>query len=248
LNPAFALSGRVVFWTGLKESGSAVLAAFEQQGAVAERHPLITCARTIDTDPFQHVTPDTWVVFTSGRAVEAVRDLPFPKAKIAVVGPSTESKLREIGIQVDLLPTVQNATGLADTIIRETADPGRVLFLRGDKALPTVAERLRAAGFEVMEQAVYRTTSVSPEAAGRIAEAILASADAVIFGSPTGVHALTAVAPLPAMRRQKPSLLFCALGPTTAAALVAAGIAQPIIAFSPSPEMVVRAVEAALVN
>lgn len=248
MNRASALSGRVVFWTGLDESGTTVLAAFEQQGAITKRHPLITCSRTTDSDPFQNVTPDTWLVFTSARAVEAVRDLPFPKAKIAVVGPSTERKLSEIGVKADLIPAVQNAAGLADTIIRATPRPGRVLFLRGDKALPIVPERLRAAGFEVMEQAVYRTTSVSPEAARRIAEAILASADAVIFGSPTGVRALTAAVPLSDLVEKKPSLLFCALGPTTAAALTAAGIAQPIVAVSPSPEMVVRAVEAALVN
>ncbi len=238
------LSGRIVRWTGLDESGTAILEAFTEHGATVERDPLLRCVLNAAVDVFASVRHNTWLVFTSARAVDAIAERPLPEVKIAVVGPASADRLRTLGREPDLVPEMQNAEGLAAALVR-TVTPGHVLFLRGNKTLPTLRSKLSAAGFDVEEREVYRTEPVSKAEAAAVAKRIEMTAGIVLFGSPEGVRALSAAVSLQNLAQEKPGLLFCALGKTTAAALSACGIPHPVVAPGPAPEDVIRAVDAA---
>ena len=234
-----------VFWTGLDESGAAILDAFSTRGFGVERHPLLVCTPCAPADIFAGVGPMDWVVVTSARAVDAISRIPLPASKFAAVGPASAQRLHALGPAPDLVPEAKSADGLAAALIRETS-PGRVLFLRGNNALATLPDTLRRAGFTVAEREVYRTEPVSERDAAAVARHIEASADVVLFGSPAGVRALAETVDLKSLVARKPALLLVALGKTTAAALTHAGIENPVVAASPSPAAVVRAVEASL--
>ena len=235
-----AAAGRCVVWTGLTESAMEIQAAFERQGAAFERHPLIVCELLTPSEELS-ISPGTWAVFTSARAAAVTADISMEGARIVAVGKTTAATLERFGRRVDLLPDAGNAAAAADALIQVVTPGTAVIFFKGDKALPTVPTRLRAAGIEVREETVYRTSTVNRDAAMQAAERIR-NADAVLFGSPAGVNALSAATPPSSLAEQKPALVWAALGRTTGDALRAAGIPEPVIAARPEPEEVVRAI------
>ena len=239
MSPESDATGRCVVWAGLAESGTEIQAAFERLGASFERHPLLTCE--LLTPPELSIPPGSWAVFTSARAAAATAEVSMSGVKNVAVGKSTAAALERHGRSVDLMPEAGNAAAAADALLRVATPDTAVIFFRGDKSLPTVPTRLRAAGIEVREVTVYRTTAVSRETATLAAERIL-DADAVLFGSPAGVEVLSAAVSLTSIAAQKPELVWGALGRTTGEALRAAGISEPVIAARPEPEETVRAI------
>ncbi len=244
MNGTPRLEGLHVVWTGLRESGDAIIEKLEQEGAIVLREPLLRCIPAQSIDPLPMMRSAGWAVFTSGRAVEAVfgLGLDLSNLKIAAVGSASADKLRTFGCHPDLVPDDMRAEGLADAMTAKAKPPVDVIFFRGDKALTTLPDRLRKAGFHVEEREVYTTVEVSVEKARQIASRIRAQADVAIFGSPSGVQVLNTVKPLLEISNAAPRLLFAALGPVTAAALRAVGIERPIVASSPKPDEVARAI------
>jgi uroporphyrinogen III methyltransferase/synthase len=238
------LEGIRVVWTGLRESGDAIIDALEKEGALVERLPLLTCVPVQSIDPLPLISPKVWAVFTSARAVETVfqQGCDLSSANIAAVGPSTANKLREIGLEADIVPNDVRAQGLVEAMIEKTHSNAEVIFFRGDKALTLLPDRLRKAGFHVVEKEVYTTHPIAADEAKRVASHLIADTDAAIFGSPSGVQVLTGATPLSELVKAAPLLLFAALGPTTAAALKAAGVERPVISPSPNPEDVVQSI------
>ena len=98
-----------------------------------------------------------WVVFTSTNAVRAVWEKfgefgldarAFSGVKIACVGEGTAARVRELGIQPELLPSgEQSSLGLLEVFppYDDVLDPvNRVLLPRADIATETLAEGLTA--------------------------------------------------------------------------------------------------------
>src|SRR5690606_15556766 len=84
-------------------------------------------------------------------------------AKIAAVGPGTAAALERIGVTPDLLPSGErSALGLLADFPAPDPAPGagnRVLVPPSDLADPTLADGLRAAGWQVDDVVAYRTLS-----------------------------------------------------------------------------------------
>lgn len=238
------LRGRLIFWTGLKGSAEAIVDALLQKGAKVERHPLLLCEIVPDIS-LGPLRKDSWIIFSSARAAEAILGLPRPSAKIAAVGPSTVRMLRRAGWRTDLTPKNQSAEALAEALVSEVAEPGNALFLKGDKALPAIPDRLRAAGFTIEERVVYRTFPAPPAVLSRTARKIRLAADAVLLGSPAGVSALASAVSIKSLAADRPFLIWAALGKTTGDALLRAGVSRPAVARSPAPDDVIRALETA---
>ncbi len=240
-----SLNGLRTVWTGLNESAVTILAEFEKHGAVVERLPLI------EYRILQSFSKDfsnfSWVVFSSAQAVEAIKEIPCPKAKIAAVGPSTATALDKIGWRADLIPQEHNATSLALSIIQESKTiQKRVLFLCSDKSLTTIPCLLRNAGFEVKSRKVYSTCFVSKEQLQKSAKRIREFADAIIFGSPSCAEALAFAVFPESLLSVNPNALYVALGSSTEAALKKLSISNPIVSTSTRPDNVVKAVAEAV--
>ena len=165
-----------------------------------------------------------WVVFTSTNAVRAVWEKfcefgldarAFSGVKIACVGEGTAARVRELGIEPELLPSgEQSSLGLLEVFppYDDVLDPvNRVLLPRADIATETLAEGLTDRGWEIEDVTAYRTVRAAPPAA-EIREMIKTGGfDAVCFTSSSTVRNLVGIAGKPHAR----TLIAC-IGPRTA--------------------------------
>ncbi|MFL6161613.1 MAG: uroporphyrinogen-III synthase [Jatrophihabitantaceae bacterium] len=173
-----------------------------------------------------------WIVFTSTNAVKAVREKfeefgldarAFAGVKIACVGEQTADAVRAFGIRPELVPSgEQSSEGLLADFppYDDVLDPiDRVLLPRADIATETLAEGLRARGWEIDDVTAYRTVRAAPPAA-EIRDAIKSGGfQAVCFTSSSTVRNLVGIAGKPHNR----TVVAC-IGPATAATAAEFGL------------------------
>ncbi|MFQ5430459.1 MAG: uroporphyrinogen-III C-methyltransferase [Phycisphaerae bacterium] len=127
--------------------------------------------------------------------------------QIAALGRGTARELERYGLMVDLIPESATAESLCrslceyDMFPKLSHDPWthvegqssseprpafKVFFPHGNRALPTLAAGLRAAGAEVIESIVYHTEEAHPHPAA-LAN-LRTGADAILFCSPSAVE------------------------------------------------------------
>lgn len=136
---------------------------------------------------------------------------------VAAVGPGTARALREAGVTPALVPAGESTARAlvaawpalpAPGVDGATGPAQRVLFPRGDLAAPTLADGLRARGWQVDDVVAYRTVPAAPPSAevraawadGSIGAALLTSASTVRelvaqLGAPPAGTALVAIGP-----------------------------------------------------
>lgn len=140
----------------------------------------------------------SWLVFTSVNAVDAVlgraRELavsPVVPAdtRVAAVGPATAAALRAAGLPADLTPPVGGSAAALAEIFPHAVGDRVALLPRSDLALPTLPDALAGKGYRVNAVIVYRTV-VRPPTAAVAARLAAGEFDAVLFTSPSTVHAL----------------------------------------------------------
>ncbi|HOX37614.1 MAG TPA: uroporphyrinogen-III C-methyltransferase [Candidatus Brocadiia bacterium] len=138
-----------------------------------------------------------WIVFTSSNGVGFFFDALFEsggdcrtlaRAKFACIGPATAETLRARGILCDLLPERYVSEGLAEALIARGVSGKRVLLPRAAEANEALPSRLREAGAEVQEVAVYDT--IAPRGMPPGVERLCGdeAPDYVIFASPSSVR------------------------------------------------------------
>jgi len=178
-----------------------------------------------------------WIVLTSARAAPALAtvDQTPSGVRVAAVGARTTEAVTATGVPVDLVGD-RGAESLMDQLLPHCRS--RILFLRGDRTLPTVTEKATAAGVDVTELVVYRTILRRPSEE-RVRES-LRELTAVCFTSPSAAEALSGCAPPTWLSLARDSLVAVALGETTATALRSAGWVRVRIAESSDPEALAR--------
>lgn len=173
-----------------------------------------------------------WVVFTSTNAVRAVWEKfgefgldarAFSGVKIACVGEATAERVRQFGVNPELVPSgEQSSVGLLDHFPEydDIFDPvNRVLLPRADIATETLAEGLCQRGWEIDDVTAYRTVRAAPPPA-EIREMIKTGGfDAVCFTSSSTVRNLVGIAGKPHAR----TIIAC-IGPKTAETAVEFGL------------------------
>lgn len=165
-----------------------------------------------------------WVIFTSANAVKAVWEKfnefgldarAFSGVRVAAVGHKTADRVRELGIDPELVPSgEQSSQGLLDIFPQYDADidmGNKVLLPRADIATETLAAGLTEMGWEPEDVTAYRTVRAAPPAA-EIRDMIKTGGfDAVCFTSSSTVRNLVGIAGKPHAR----TLIAC-IGPRTA--------------------------------
>lgn len=172
-----------------------------------------------------------WALLTSPQAVRRFVAWPGRPAglRLGALGGGTAAAVREAGLADELGSAAVDGAQLArDFLAREQA-PRRVLLPGAEKRLTEPGASLRAAGFEVLEVPLYRTTVVPP---GELPAAPWRDGDVVFFCSPSAVRAFAAA------WDDRPDCV--AIGATTAAAAREAGL-EPGVAKSPDLEGMLRA-------
>ncbi|MCW2718018.1 bifunctional uroporphyrinogen-III C-methyltransferase/uroporphyrinogen-III synthase [Pseudonocardia sp.] len=229
-----ALYGWRVLVPRTKDQAGAMSERLAVHGASAEEVPTIAVEPPRSPTQMERAVKGLvdgryqWVVFTSTNAVRAVWEKfaefgldarAFSGVKIACVGQATADKVREFGINPELVP---NETEPAETSSEgllsifppydDVLDPvDRVLLPRADIATETLAAGLRDRGWEIDDVTAYRTVRAAPPPAP-IREAIKTGGfDAVCFTSSSTVRNLVGIAGKPHAR----TIVAC-IGPQTA--------------------------------
>jgi uroporphyrinogen-III synthase/uroporphyrinogen III methyltransferase/synthase len=230
------LDRRTVVVTRGKGGEDALAARLRALGAEVREVPSIAFAPPADPGPLDAALRDLerfeWVVFASATAVErtvgrlAVLGLgpaSLSRRSLAAVGPATAEALARAVREPDLVPAEAKGEAMAAALAPRVRG-ARVLLPRPAEGRPELLEGLRAAGAEVAAVEAYRTVAAPPEAIRPLA-AWLAAGEvaAVAFASPSAVRAVVAGLGDGAVLLKRVPL--AAIGPTTAEALRAEGLA-----------------------
>ncbi len=238
------LAGRTVVATRSGQRARGLVDGLEEAGAVVVQLPLTRTADPADGGDALRAAAAAlasfdWVVFTSQNAVDrlmaTVRDArALAGVAVAAVGPATADALRLAGVEPDLVPAEHSARGLVEEFAEGR---GRVLFPCANLALDTVPSGLEDKGWTVERVEAYRTVpAVAPDPAllDRVA-----AADAIAFAATSSVLAFAALSRPDGSRVPVPPHVVC-IGPTTAAAARAAGMANVFEAWGASAAGLVR--------
>jgi uroporphyrinogen-III synthase len=149
--------------------------------------------------------------------------------RLGTLGDGTRSALEAVGLHDELGCNVPDGAALAQAFLASVTAPCRILMPGAVSRLSEPAKSLRAAGCEVQEVPLYRTSAVPRD---QLPTAPLAAGDVIFFCSPTAVRAFAAA------WKERPDCV--AIGATTAAVAREAGFA-PEVAATPDLEAMLRA-------
>ena len=179
-----------------------------------------------------------WLVFTSPNGVTRFFEYFFKQfhdmrdlggARIAAVGPATAAKLKELHLQVDLMPDEALGSQIAKAFAKfESVENLRICLLRAEVANRDLPEALEAMGAIVDDIACYQTVPETEDVTGAAASLLERGADWVAFTSGSTVEHFHARFDLPALLKKFPHLKTVTIGPETSKTLTALGF-QPVV-------------------
>ena len=248
------LAGWRVLVTRTRRQASGLAAALAAEGALPVLLPAIAIERRADPAAVRGAIAAlrggayAWAVFTSANAVEAwfglVREAGadarlFAGARLAAVGAATARALEARGLAADLTPPVASGEGVADALAALGVAGARVLLPRAERASPALPARLRAAGAAVDEVTLYLAAPPAAPPPETLADVRAGRIDAAAFASSSAVRNLAALlggdlAPL------RGAVAAC-IGPRTAEAARAAGLAPRVVAADASVDALAAA-------
>jgi uroporphyrinogen-III synthase len=175
------------------------------------------------------------------------------RARLFCVGARTAEPLGDAASRVEgtaagnagALAALIVAAAAVDVAATDGAETRRVLFVCGAQRLDTLPSALRDARVDVTEIAVYDTEPVPPDALAASLERAggVRSFAALVVFSPSGFAAARAGGAF--LRsdgaREQPRLV--AIGPSTAAAMAAAGLPAVVVAAAPNADAVADALD-----
>jgi uroporphyrinogen III methyltransferase / synthase len=192
-----------------------------------------------------------WLVFTSPNGVTAFFDLFFKRfqdlrdiggARIAAIGPATAAKLKEIHLQVDLMPDEALASKIAAAFDKyETVENLKICLLRAEVANPDLPKALEELGAIVDDIAVYKTVAETEDLNGAAAALAEKGMDWITFTSASTVEHFHARFDLPKLLKQFPQAKLVSIGPETSKAIRALDLEPTMEAREHSINGVVQA-------
>ncbi len=196
-----------------------------------------------------------WLVFTSPNGVSKFFEYFFKRfhdmrdlggARIAAVGPATANKLKELHLQVDLMPDEALASEIAKAFAEfETIENLKICLLRAEVANRELPEALEALGAIVDDVACYQTVPETEDTTGAAALLVQNGADWVAFTSGSTVEHFHARFDLPALLSKFPQIKTATIGPETSKALAALGLKPALEAKQHTIDGLVAALVAA---
>ena len=190
-----------------------------------------------------------WLVFTSPNGVTAFFDLFFKRfqdlrdiggARIAAIGPATAAKLKELHLQVDLMPDEALGSKIAAAFDKfETVENLKVCLLRAEVANRELPQALEELGAIVDDIPVYKTVPETADLNGAAAILTEEGADWITFASASTVEHFHARFDLPKLLKKFPQTKLVSIGPETSKAIRALGLEPKVEAKDHSIEGIV---------
>jgi len=178
------LFGARILVTRPGEQAESLAELLLELGAEVRCQPAIEISDPADWGPvdhaLQHVEQYQWLVFSSPNGVSYLLNRLEEKhgdlrklggIRLAAMGPGTAEELRRYRLRADVVPDQYRAEALAE-VLAHGARGLRFLLARACRGREVLAERLAAAGAEVEQVVVYRSTDVEkadPGAAAALA-------------------------------------------------------------------------------
>jgi uroporphyrinogen III methyltransferase / synthase len=236
------LFGQRVVVTRTREQASQLSSQLQELGAEVLEIPTIKILppehRQGIVDALLELNSYDWLVFTSPNGVTTFFEYFFRNfhdmrdlggARIAAVGPATAKKLKELHLQVDLMPDEALAASIAEAFSEfETIENLRMCLLRAEVANPELPATLEALGAIVDDIACYKTVPEAEDVSGASAKLLESGADWITFTSSSTVEHFHTRFDLPALTQKFPQLRLASIGPETTKSLAALGL-QPAI-------------------
>ncbi len=255
------LFGRRVLVTRPREQASDLADRLTSLGAEAILTPMIRIEPPTDRAPLRDAAARAhefdWIVFTSVNAVDAFMDAlaehgrdarAFGSAHVCAVGSATAARLLTCGIRADLVPGDFKAESVFEALkALVPLDSLSVLLPRADIGREVLAVRLREAGSVVTEVIAYRTITDEGQRAGDpdvYGMLLNGQIDAVTFTSASAVQAFVRLYGADQVADLLRHTVVAAIGPVTAEAAAAFGIAVSVQPASYTIPALVDAVSA----
>lgn len=232
------LFGQRIVVTRARAQANEFVTRLAELGAEVMEIPVIKTVPTNDKedviDVMLGLNSYDWLVFTSANGVTAFFDLFFKRfqdlrdlggARIAAVGPATAAKLREMHLQVDLMPAEALGAKIARAFAEnESVENLKMCLLRAGEANPDLPRELEKLGAIVDDIAIYRTVAETEDPTGAGADLLEKGADWITFTSGSTVEHFQARFDLPKLLKKFPQIKLASIGPETSKAIRALGL------------------------
>ncbi|MGN6553022.1 MAG: uroporphyrinogen-III C-methyltransferase [Verrucomicrobiota bacterium] len=232
------LFGRRVVVTRTREQASQLSQKLSDLGAEILEIPTIKIVpsdRKEDiVDALLELNSYDWLVFTSPNGVTSFFELFFRRfqdlrdiggVRIAAIGPATAAKLKELHLQVDLMPDEALGSKIADAMNKyETVENLKICLLRAEVASPELPQALEALGAIVDDIAIYKTIAETEDRSGSATKMLEGGADWITFTSASTVEHFHGRFDLPKLAKQFPQARLASIGPETSKAIRALGL------------------------
>ncbi len=232
------LFGQRVVVTRTREQAGQLSRQLQERGAEVLEIPTVKLeppTRREDlVDALLELNAYDWLVFTSPNGVAKFFEYFFKQfhdmrdlggARIAAVGPATANKLKELHLQVDLIPEEALAANIAESFAAyESIENLRICLLRAEVANRELPAALEALGAIVDDIPCYKTVAETEDNSGAAAKLLESGADWVTFTSASTVEHFYARFDLPALLARFPQIQLASIGPETSKALAALGL------------------------
>lgn len=232
------LFSRRIVVTRSRSQASQLSARLRDLGADVLELPIIRIEPPVNRqgiiDALLELNSYDWLVFTSPNGVSTFFDYFFRRfhdlrdlggARIAAVGPATANKLKELHLQVDLMPDDALASAVAEAFAEfESIENLKICLLRAEVANRELPAALEACGAIVDDIPCYRTVPETADITGGAARFTEQGADWVTFTSGSTVENFHARFDLPTLTQKFPQLKLASIGPETSKAIAALGL------------------------
>ncbi|HEY3931098.1 MAG TPA: uroporphyrinogen-III C-methyltransferase [Verrucomicrobiae bacterium] len=175
-----------------------------------------------------------WLVFTSVNGVATFFHYFFTRfqdlrdiggAKIAAVGPATAAKLRELHLQVDLMPEEFIGRKIAEAFTKHSSiENSKICLLRAENANRDLPDALEEMGAIVDDIGLYKTVAEMEDFFGATEDFLARGADWITFTSGSTVEFFHARFDLPKLLKKFPQMKIASIGPETSKAISVLGL------------------------
>jgi uroporphyrinogen III methyltransferase / synthase len=193
-----------------------------------------------------------WLLFTSPNGVRTFFDYFFKRfqdlrdiggARIAAVGPGTAQALKDLHLQVDLMPEEALGLRVAEAFAKyQDIENVKICLLRAEVANPELPRALESLGAIVDDIACYRTVAETEDSSGASTRVAEDGADWITFTSASTVVHFNQRFDLQALTRKFPAIKLASIGPETTKALAALQLEASVEAKLHTPEGLVQAI------
>lgn len=236
------LFGQRVVVTRARDQASHTASRLRELGAEVLEVPTIKFVaptrREDLVDALLELNSYDWLVFTSPNGVTQFFHYFFRQfhdlrdiggARLAAVGPATANKLKELHLQVDLMPDEAIGAKIAEAFSEyESIENLKICLLRAEVANPELPRALEALGAIVDDIACYKTVPETEDPGGVSRDLEENGADWILFTSSSTVEHFHSRFDLPAMVKKHPRLKLASIGPETSKTLAALGLTATV--------------------